>query len=39
MKAIIDANEFKRLINNTKKFINNSSGNVMMRYIYLEINA
>lgn len=39
MRAIIDASEFKRLIDNTKKFTSNYSGNVMMSYIYLEINA
>lgn len=31
--------EFKRLIENTKRFVNKSSGNAMIGYIYLEVNA
>lgn len=39
MKAIIDAMEFKRLIDNTKRFVKNYESNKLMQYIYLEVNA
>lgn len=39
MKVIMDADVFKRVINNTKKFTRNSASNKAMEYIYLEINA
>lgn len=39
MKAIIDAADFKRVINNTKKFTKTLSGHKAMEYIYLEIDA
>lgn len=38
MRAVIRAEEFKRLINNTKRFTRDSS-NKLMQYIYLEVNA
>lgn len=37
MKAIIDANDFKRIVDNTKHFTGFSSH--LMQYIYLEIDA
>ena len=39
MRAIIDAADFKRVINNTKKFTKTFSGHKVMEYIYLEIDA
>lgn len=39
MKAIIDATDFKRVINNTKKFTKTLNGHKAMEYIYLEIDA
>lgn len=39
MKAIIDATEFKRLVDNTKKFISKYESNKLMTYIYLQVNA
>ena len=39
MKAIIDALEFKRLVDNTKKFISKYESNKLMTYIYLQVNA
>ena len=39
MKAIIEAMEFKRLIDNTKRFTSKNSTNKLMQYIYLEVNA
>lgn len=39
MLAVIDAKEFKRVIDNTKKFTDASSLNKTMEYIYLEIDA
>lgn len=39
MRAIIDADDFKRVINNTKKFTKTFSGHKVMEYIYLEIDA
>ena len=38
MRAVIEAEEFKQIINATKKFVGDTS-NRMMSYIYLEINA
>lgn len=38
MRAVIRAEEFKRLINNTKRFTGDCS-NKLMQYIYLEVNA
>lgn len=37
MKAIIDATEFKRLVDNTKRFLRDTDN--LMSYIYLEVNA
>lgn len=37
MKAIIDANELKRIVDNTKRFIGCNSEK--MNYIYIEIDA
>lgn len=37
MKAVIDANDFKRIIDNTKRFTGYNSR--LMEYIYLEIDA
>lgn len=39
MKAIIDAIEFKRLVDNTKKFVSKYESNKLMLYIYLQVNA
>ena len=39
MKVKLDANEFKRLIDNTKRFVNKDALNELMSWIYLEINA
>jgi len=39
MKAIINALEFKRLVDNTKKFISKYESNKLMTYIYLQVNA
>ena len=39
MKAIIDAMEFKRLVDNTKKFISKYESHKLMTYIYLQVNA
>ena len=39
MKAIIDAMEFKRLVDNTKKFVSKYESNKLMTYIYLQVNA
>lgn len=39
MKAIIDAMEFKRLVDNTKKFVSRYESNKLMTYIYLQVNA
>ena len=39
MKAIIDAMEFKRLVDNTKKFVSKNESNKLMTYIYLQVNA
>ena len=40
MKAILDAKEFKRLIDNTKKFTRWEDGNnKMMQYIHVVIDA
>lgn len=36
MRAVIDANNFKRIIDNTKRFIGYSK---LMEYIYLEVDA
>ena len=38
MRAVIEASNFKRLINNSKKFTC-ICGNVLMSYIYLEVDA
>ena len=37
MKAVINAKEFKRIIDNTKKFLGSSFG--QMAWIYLQIDA
>ena len=39
MKAIIDAMEFKRLVDNTKKFVSKYESHKLMLYIYLQVNA
>ena len=39
MRAKLDANEFKRIIDNTKRFVNKDASNELMSWIYLEINA
>ena len=39
MRAVIKASEFKRLVDNTKKFISRYESNRLMGYIYLEVNA
>ncbi len=39
MKAIINAGEFKRIIDNTKKFTNQCAESVMMKYIHLVLDA
>lgn len=39
MKAIINALEFKRLVENTKKFVSKYESNKLMTYIYLQVNA
>lgn len=39
MKAKLDAGEFKRIINNTKLFVDTDAGPSLMQWIYLEINA
>jgi len=39
MKAIIDAIDFKNLVSNAKAFLSKTHTNIMMTYIYLEVNA
>lgn len=39
MRAKLDANEFKRIIDNTKRFVNKDASNELMSWIYLEIDA
>lgn len=39
MKARLAASEFKRIIDNTKRFIKRDAGNELMSWIYLEIDA
>jgi len=39
MKAVIDCIEFKRLVDNTKRFLSSNNYNALMNYIYLEIDA
>ena len=39
MKVKLDANEFKRIIDNTKRFVKRDELNELMSWIYLEINA
>lgn len=39
MKAILDAREFKRIIDNTKRFVGNGTNITLMQWIYLEIDV
>lgn len=39
MRAIIDASEFKWLVDNTKKFTSKYHSNKLMPYIYIQVNA
>lgn len=39
MKAKLDTREFKRIINNTKLFVDTDAGPTLMQWIYLEIDA
>lgn len=39
MKVIINAMEFKRIVDNTKKFVSKYESNKLMLYIYLQVNA
>lgn len=39
MKAKLDAGEFKRIIDNTKRFVGDKTDPALMQWIYLEIDA
>ncbi len=39
MKAVLDAKEFKRIIDNTKRFVSKDASNELMSWIHLEIDA
>ena len=39
MRAVLDAGEFKRIIENTKKFVRKEARNDLMSWIYMEIDA